>query len=140
MRRPETGGVPGISPRAASCAGAIALLSFAPIAAAQEYTLATPPDTVHDPDGPVGPGHLARGDIDVEGDPVHDNEFRVFAITDRLEYQSNDGEAKYVWDVFGYAGGDYNRLWFESEGEGLWGGGTDAGDFQLLYSRAVTPF
>ena len=120
--------------------GPAALLCAATAVHAQEYTPATPPDTIHDPDGPVDPGDLARGDIDVEGDPVHDNEFRAFVITDRLEYQSNDGEAKYVWDVFGYAGGDYNRLWFESEGEGLFDGDTDAADFQLLYSRAVTPY
>ncbi len=123
-----------------SCAGAVALASVATMAAAQESTPATPPDTIHDPDGPVGPGDLARGDIDVEGVPVHDNAFRAFAITDRLEYQSNDGDDKYVWDVFGYVGGDYNRLWIESEGEGLFDDDVESADLQVLYSRAVTPY
>ncbi len=95
---------------------------------------------VRDPEGPVSAQDLATGNIDVPGEPVHDNQFRVFGIADRLEYQSNEGDAKYVWDVFGYAGGDYNRLWVESEGEGLFDGGVEGAELQLLYSRAITPY
>ena len=117
----------------------LALALCAP-AAAQEFTPDTPPDPVPDPDGPVTADQLARGTVDVEGDPVHDNPFVVFGITDRFEYQSNDGDGKYVWDVFGYAGGDYNRLWIESEGEGVFDGDTEAAELQLLYTRPITPY
>ena len=55
-------------------------------------------------------------------------------------HQSNEGQAKYLWDGFAYAGGDYNRLWLESEGEGLFDGTLDAGEVQVLYSRAITPY
>ena len=116
------------------------LLCAATAAQGQGPTPGTPPDPIHDPDGPVSPADLARGDIDVEGVPVHDNAFRAFVMADRLEYQSNDGDDKFVWDVFGYAGGDYNRLWIESEGEGLFDGDVGSADLQLLYSRAVTPY
>lgn len=96
---------------------------------------------VRDPRGPVTAEDLARGTIEVPGEPVHDNEFRVFGITDRLEWQSRDGgDPAYVWDVFGYAGGDYNRLWIESEGEGTFDEKVDEADLQVLYSRAITPY
>lgn len=119
-------------------AGALALASAS--AGAQDYTPDTPPDPVPDPDGPVTADELARGTVEVPGVPVHDNEPRVFVSADRFEAQSNDGDAKYVWDVFGYAGGDYHRLWVESEGEGLFDGGTEGAELQLLYSRAITPY
>ncbi|MCB1885369.1 MAG: copper resistance protein B [Geminicoccaceae bacterium] len=97
-------------------------------------------DEVRDPEGPVTAEDLARGTIDVPGEPIHDNQFRVFGIADRLEYQSNEGDAKYLWDLFGYAGGDYNRLWIEAEGEGLFENEVDTAEFQVLYSRALTPY
>lgn len=97
-------------------------------------------EDVRDPRGPVTPEELGTGDIEVEGEPVHDNPFRVFGMVDRLEYQSNEGDPKYVWDAFGYAGGDYNRLWIESEGEGLFDGRVEAAETQVLYNRAITPY
>lgn len=109
-------------------------------AAAQEYTPDTPPDRVPDPDGPVTADELARGAIDVTGTPVHDNAFRIFGIADRLEYATRGGDPGYVWDTFGYAGGDYNRLWIQSEGESSFDGGLESADLQLLYSRAITSY
>lgn len=121
------------------CAGAFALHAVSAVAQSRDPD--TPPaGGVPDPDGPVTADELARGDIDVPGVPLDDNPFRVFAIADRFEYQSNDGEAKYVWDAFAYAGGDYHRLWIETEGEGLFDGETEAAELQVLYSRAITPY
>lgn len=97
-------------------------------------------EDVRDPRGPVTSEELGTGDIEVPGEPVHDNPFLFFGMVDRLEYQSNEGGPKYVWDVFGYAGGDYNRLWIESEGEGLFGKELDAAELQVLYNRAITPY
>jgi copper resistance protein B len=97
-------------------------------------------EDVREPEGPVTARELALGEIDVEGEPVHDNPFIVFGIFDRLEYQSNEGEAKYVWDAFGFAGRDYNRLWVESEGEGQFDGTLGSADNMLLYNRAITPY
>lgn len=136
MKTQRTGLPSAVRPALAVC---LALAALTP-AAAQDFTPDTPPNPVPDPEGPVSADDLARGAIDVEGVAVHDNPFVVFGSADRFEYQSNDGEAKYVWDVFGYAGGDYHRLWIESEGEGLFDGSTEAAELQLLYTRPITPY
>ena len=129
----------GRAPTRVACALGCALAALGVSVHAQDFTPDTPPDPVPDPDGAVTADELARGTVDVAGDPVHDNEFRVFGIADRLEYRTNDDEPAYLWDVFGYAGGDYDRLWIESEGEGVFDGGTGSADLQLLYSRAIAP-
>ena len=77
--------------------------------------------------------------------PVHDQENRLYFLVDALEYrpktgagQRNDG---YRWDTEGWYGGDYNRLWFKSEGENntAFKAGYDV-DFQLLYGRFIRKY
>lgn len=60
-------------------------------------------------------------------------------ILDRLEATSSDGAEGYAWDVQGWYGGDINRFWWKSEGEGAFDGDLEHAELQLLYSRAVTP-
>ena len=59
---------------------------------------------------------------------------------DRAEYRVRDGDDGYLWDVQGYYGGDLNKFWFKSEGEGSFGEPTEAAELQALYSRAIAPF
>lgn len=61
-------------------------------------------------------------------------------IIDRLEAGFGDGGDTYLWDVQGWSGGDINRFWWKSEGEGDFGGKLEEAELQALYSRAVTPF
>ena len=61
-------------------------------------------------------------------------------IIDRLEAGFGDGEETYLWDAQGWTGGDINRFWWKSEGEGDFDGGLEEAEFQALYSRAVKPF
>jgi copper resistance protein B len=61
-------------------------------------------------------------------------------IIDRLEAGFGDGGDIYLWDVQGWSGGDINRFWWKSEGEGEFGGALEEAELQALYSRAVTPF
>ena len=61
-------------------------------------------------------------------------------ILDRLEAGFGDGGDTYLWDVQGWSGGDINRFWWKSEGEGEFGGALEEAELQGLYSRAVTPF
>lgn len=61
-------------------------------------------------------------------------------ILDRLEATSSDGAEGYAWDVQGWYGGDINRFWWKSEGEGAFDGDLEHAELQLLYSRAVTPY
>ena len=72
--------------------------------------------------------------------PVMDRERRLFTLVDVLEYRPRTGgdgsNSDYRWDVEGWYGGDYNRLWFKSEGQQDTAFKADYDvDFQLLYGR-----
>jgi copper resistance protein B len=56
-----------------------------------------------------------------------------------FEYQARSGRDGYRWDGEGFYGGDINRLWLKSEGEGEFGRGIDSAEVQVLYSRAIDP-
>lgn len=63
-----------------------------------------------------------------------------FAI-DRLETSFRDGRDGYAWDdVQFWYGGDINRLWIKSQGEGEFSGEIESAEVQALWSRAITPF
>lgn len=57
-----------------------------------------------------------------------------------FEYQAHSGRDGYRWDGEGFYGGDINRLWLKSEGEGEFGRGIDTAEVQVLYSRAIDPY
>lgn len=59
---------------------------------------------------------------------------------DRLEYQAKDGPDGYLWDVQGYYGGDLDKFWIKSEGEGTFSEGVEDAEIQALYSRAIGPW
>jgi len=59
---------------------------------------------------------------------------------DRAELRMRDGKDGYLWDVQGYYGGDLNKFWFKSEGEGSFGEPIEQAELQALYSRAIAPF
>ena len=61
-------------------------------------------------------------------------------IIDRLEAGFGDDEESYLWDIQGWSGGDLNRFWWKSEGEGDVDDGLEEAELQALFSRAVTPF
>ncbi|MEP2103453.1 MAG: copper resistance protein B [Parasphingorhabdus sp.] len=59
---------------------------------------------------------------------------------DRAEYRAREGDNGYLWDVQGYYGGDINKFWFKSEGEGSFGEPIEDAEILALYSRAIAPF
>jgi copper resistance protein B len=59
---------------------------------------------------------------------------------DRVEYRAREGGDGYLWDVQGYYGGDIDKLWFKSEGEGSFDEEIEGAEVQALYSRAIAPF
>jgi copper resistance protein B len=61
-------------------------------------------------------------------------------LFDRLEYRAVDGRDGYAWDAEGWYGGDYNRLWIKTEGEGEFGEKVESAEVQALYSRAIDPW
>lgn len=38
-------------------------------------------------------------------------------MLDRLEWQESSGDPRFAWDVSAWYGGDYHKLWLQSEGE-----------------------
>jgi copper resistance protein B len=56
------------------------------------------------------------------------------------EAQFRDGRDGFEWDAAAWYGGDINRLWLKSEGEGEFGGPVEQAEVQALYSRAIGPY
>ena len=74
------------------------------------------------------------------GPPVMDRHPFLFLMLDRLEYQAKSGDDAWAWDAEAWWGGDKNRLWLKSEGEGQVGGPGEQADVQALYSRRISPY
>lgn len=65
----------------------------------------------------------------------------VFML-ERLEARvpTGGGDAAFLWDAQGWYGGDIDKLFFKSEGEGEFGGSIEEAEVQLLWSHAIGPF
>jgi copper resistance protein B len=61
-------------------------------------------------------------------------------LLDRLEARIRDGGDGYGWDAEAWYGGDRDKLWLKSEGEGGFGDGLEGAEVQALWSRAVDPW
>lgn len=59
---------------------------------------------------------------------------------DRAEYRVRQGKDGYLWDVQGWYGGDTDKFWFKSEGEGSFGEPAESAEVQALYSKAIGPW
>jgi copper resistance protein B len=59
---------------------------------------------------------------------------------DRAEYRARAGSDGYLWDLQGYYGGDIDKLWFKSEGEGSFGESPESAEVQALWSHAIGPW
>ena len=106
--------------------------------------------TVSKAAGTLGPSTIQEGTrskLSPPGDwpaPVNDQEHRLYTLVDVLEYRPKTGAGQsngYRWDVEGWYGGDYNRLWFKSEGQkgSAFKADYDV-DFQLLYGRFIRKY
>jgi copper resistance protein B len=72
--------------------------------------------------------------------PVEDADIYYFLQDDRLEAGFGGGEDIITWDGQGWIGGDWNKLWVKTEGEGVQGETPEDAEVQLLYSRTISPF
>ena len=59
---------------------------------------------------------------------------------DRLEYRAGKGRDGYSWEGQGWYGGDYDRLWIKSRGEGGFGKAPQDVEVQALWSHALDPW
>ena len=61
-------------------------------------------------------------------------------ILDRFEYRARDGKNGFLWDGDAWYGGDLDRVWLESEGEGSFADGVEEAQIAVLYGRAISPW
>ena len=61
-------------------------------------------------------------------------------MVDRLEARIHDGRDDYLWDGQGWYGGDIDKLWIKTEGEGGFGEELEQAEVQALWSHAITPW
>lgn len=62
-----------------------------------------------------------------------------FLLFDQLEVGDADHGSAQTWDVHGWYGSDYDKLWLRAEGERE-GGRTEHAELNLLYGRAFAPW
>jgi copper resistance protein B len=96
------------------------------------------PPMDHYADRQFAPGDMARARHDMMFDAGGKPFYQV--IFNLAEYQARQGRDGYRWDGEAWFGGDINRLWLKSEGEGALREGVESAEVQALYSRAVAPY
>ncbi|HDK37513.1 MAG TPA: copper resistance protein B [Thiolapillus brandeum] len=70
---------------------------------------------------------------------MNDDPFLFMLKVDKLELRDTDEGTAVVWDAQAWAGRDLNKLWIKTEGESG-EEGTEEGNVEVLYSRAIAPF
>lgn len=96
------------------------------------------PPMDHYADRQFAPADMAKARHDMMfeqgGQPFYQVMFNL------AEYQARQGRDGYRWDGEAWFGGDINRLWLKSQGEGALREGVESAEVQALYSRAVGPY
>jgi copper resistance protein B len=67
---------------------------------------------------------------------VHDDAVVAYVLFDQLEWQAGSGVPGLSWDSKGWIGGDVNRFWFRTEGEGE-AGDLESAQAHAFYGRAI---
>lgn len=61
-------------------------------------------------------------------------------LVDQLEGKIRNGRDGYAWDGQGWHGGDIDKLWIKTEGEGAFGEALEKAEVQALWSHAIDPW
>ena len=61
-------------------------------------------------------------------------------LAERFEYRARKGRDGFLWDADAWYGGDIDKLWLKSEGEGAFGEGVEEAEVQALWSHAIGPW
>lgn len=74
--------------------------------------------------------------------PIHDGQWFSLLRAEQLEFRYRDGlQDTLRWDVQGWVGGDYQRLWLKTEGElAVEGKSEGEFEFQALFSQVISSF
>lgn len=70
--------------------------------------------------------------------PVHDDQLFWKVFAEQVELGAAADGVALDWDVHGWIGDDFDRLWLKSEGGA--GAGESELEMQALYSRLISPF
>ena len=89
-------------------------------------------------DAVYGPQDMHMGRHHLE--QFHGGQKLFQALVNIAEAQFRNGRDGFEWDGEGWYGGDINRLWVKSEGDGTFGRSIERAEVQALYSRAVGPY
>lgn len=74
-------------------------------------------------------------------EPTADSANYSYLVTELLEYRESRAAGAIRWDIYGWYGGDVNRLWVKTEGlQDVSGPGGGEQEGQLLYGRLISPF
>lgn len=113
------------------------------LAGAVSPALAADPPGKANPDSivPHGAQNASSGAPASWNPPIHDDAIHQYSAINRLEYGTGNAPDSYQWEASGWVGGDINRFWWKTEGEGATAGGSpDSTSFEADYGRAITPF
>lgn len=107
-----------------------------------------PPNPPPPPAALSGPAHaadLVYSPSDMaqarEGLRVEQGDIKAYRVLlDRLETRFQKGGNAYRWDAQAWYGGDIDKLWFKSEGNGAYRGKLEDAEVQALWSRTITPW
>jgi len=92
----------------------------------------------HAADLVFGAGEMARAREELRRE--HGDMLVGKLLVDRLEARIRNGSDGYLWDGQGWYGGDIDKVWVKTEGEGEFGGGIEEAEVQALWSHAIGPF
>ncbi len=113
-------------------------------AAATDVPLAPPPPEAlsgpsHAADAFYGDAQMAEARRETAAEMGGVRTWKV--LFDQLEVGFGEGRETYTWeDAQFWYGGDINKLWIKSQGEGTFGERVESAEVQALWSRAITPF
>ena len=93
---------------------------------------------VHAADAVYGPEAMADAREGLRREHGSIKAYKVFI--DQLEMHVRDGRDGYAWNAEAWYGGDINRFWLKTEGEGDFGEGPEQAEVQALYSRSLDPW
>lgn len=74
------------------------------------------------------------------GKPIGDERPHSFILADLFEFSPKGKDSNFRWDTEGWYGGDFNRIWFKSEGETSTVEKDYSADFQVLYGRFIKTY
>jgi copper resistance protein B len=105
--------------------------------------LASPPAAAvegprHAADALFGPSAMAAAREQLRAEHGETRTYRV--MIDQLEARIRDDRDGYLWDTQAWYGGDIDKLWLKTEGEGGFSEKPEQAEVQVLWSHAVTPW